>query len=188
VRYNSGGFPFIAGNGNGTTCNINQSGDPSCTGTKNAVVPIDGGKRKVALSAIESPKNWFEDFGSSQLSSGSAVVAIDPEFAQTVNTETDYMVIPVPNGECKGLYVTNKTPTTFEVRELDGATSSVRFDYRIVVLRKNYENVRFADHTNDPDPRKQMLRRGQRGKLETKPAMAPVKKSAPAAMAQSPGK
>jgi hypothetical protein len=99
---------------------------------------------------------WFEDFGSAQLSSGSAVVTIDPDFAQTVNTATNYMVIPVPNGDCKGLYVTNKTPTSFEVQELGGGASSIRFDYRIVVLRKKYENVRFADHTNDPVPSKMM--------------------------------
>jgi hypothetical protein len=148
-------YPFYAvNNATGKGCSINYNGDLSCSGTKNAVVPLDGGQRKVALSAIESPKNWFEDFGSAQLSSGSAVVALDPDFIQTVNTEREYMVIPVPNGECKGLYVTNKTATSFEVRELAGGTSSIRFDYRIVALRKNYEDVRFADHTNDPDPRK----------------------------------
>jgi hypothetical protein len=64
----------------------------------------------------------------------------------------------IANGDCKGLYVTNKMPKSFEVRELGGGTSSIRIDYRIVVLRKNYENVRFADHTNDPDPRKMQER------------------------------
>jgi hypothetical protein len=37
--------------------------------------------------------------------------------AQTVNTEMDYKVFPVPNGDCKGLYVAHKTATSFEVRE-----------------------------------------------------------------------
>ena len=118
---NASGYPFAAINlSTFGSCNVDPSGDLNCTGSKNAVVPIDSGTRKVALSAIESPKNWFEDFGSAQLSNGSAVVAIDPEFAQTVNTATDYMVIPVPNGDCKGLYVANKTPASFEVRELGG--------------------------------------------------------------------
>jgi len=156
---NALGFPFFAQNlTNNTYCNVDAGGDLNCTGTKNAVVPIDGGKRIVAMSAIESPKNWFEDFGSAELSSGSAVVALDPDFIQTVNTWREYMVIPVPNGECKGLYVTNKTATSFEVRELGSGTSSIRFDYRIVALRRKYEDVRFADHTNDPDPRKMMER------------------------------
>ena len=158
-------YPFLASNSEtGGFCEVDNFGNLVCTGTTDAVAPLDGGARRVALSAIESPQNWFEDFGSAQLSSGSAVVAIDPDFAQTANTATNYMVIPVPNGECKGLYITNKTPTSFEVRELGGGTSSIRFDYRIVVLRKNYENVRFADHTNDRVPSKEMLRRGQPGK------------------------
>jgi hypothetical protein len=177
IAGNAASYPFLAFN-NATQefCEITAIGDLGCTGTKNALVPIDGGARRVALSAIESPQNWFEDFGSAQLSSGSAVVAIDPDFAQTVNTATNYMVIPVPNGDCKGLYVTNKTPTSFEVQELGGGTSSIRFDYRIVVLRKKYENVRFADHTNDPVPSKQTLQRGQPGKPQGTPV--PAKQSA----------
>jgi hypothetical protein len=143
-------------------------------GTKNAVVPIDGGKRIVAMSAIESPRNWFEDFGSAELSSGTAVVALDPDFIQTVNTERDYMVILVPNGECKGLYVTNKTPASFEVRELGSGASNIRFDYRIVALRKNYENVSFADHTNDPDPRK-IMERMRNARPQAKPGTIPAR-------------
>ncbi|MGA3205055.1 MAG: DNRLRE domain-containing protein [Bryobacteraceae bacterium] len=150
---NSAAFPFVA-QGTGGYCAVDSIGDLICSGSKNAVVPINGGARKVALAAIESPKNWFEDFGSAQLSGGAAVVALDPDFIETVNTEREYMVIPVPNGECKGLYVTKKTATSFEVRELGGGTSSIQFDYRIVALRRNYEDVRFADHTNDPDPSK----------------------------------
>jgi hypothetical protein len=168
-----GSYPFLAQGAFGS-CQIDSSGNLSCSGTKNAVVPIYGGKRKVAMSAIESPQNWFEDFGSAQLSNGSAVVTLDPDFAQTVNTSTHYMVIPVPNGECKGLYITHKTPVSFEVRELGGGTSNIAFDYRIVVLRKNYEGVRFADHTNDPDPRKMMEEMKQRRKNATTAQVGPV--------------
>ncbi len=153
--------PFFAGNlANNTHCFVDSGGSLNCTGSKNAVVPIDGGARTVALSAIESPMNWFEDFGSAQLVNGVAVVRLDPEFIQTVNSETDYKVFPVPNGDCKGLYITHKTATSFEVRELGGGTSSVAFDYRITALRKNYESVRFADHTHDMDSMKRMLQHG----------------------------
>ena len=34
-------------------------------------------------------------------------------------------------------------------------------------MRKNYENVRFADHTNDPDPRKKMEKMKQHRKNAT---------------------
>jgi len=135
-------------------CMIDHNGDLSCTGTKNAVVPIDGGKRTVALSAIESPQNWFEDFGSAQLTDGVAVITLDSDFIQTVNAETNYKVFPVPNGDCKGLYVTNKTANSFEIRELGEGRSNITFDYRITALRRNYENVRFADHTHDRDAMK----------------------------------
>jgi hypothetical protein len=168
------GGPFSASNLNGTGCYIDNHGSLSCTGTKNAVVPIYGGKRKVAMSAIESPQNWFEDAGSAELVNGSVVVALDPDFIETINTTLDYKVFPVPNGDCKGLYVTKKTATSFEVRELGGGTASVRFDYRIMALRKNYEKVRFADHTNDPDPRKMMEEMKQRKKNGLKPTAALV--------------
>jgi hypothetical protein len=110
----------------------------------------------VAMSAIESPENWFEDFGSAELINGVAVVRLDPDFIQTVNTEKEYRVFPVPNGDCRGLYVTNKSANSFEVRELDGGTSNIRFDYHITAIRRKYETVRFADHTNDPDPGKML--------------------------------
>ena len=165
---------------NSAYCTINNIAHLICTGGTSAAVPLDDGKRKVAMSAIESPENWFEDFGSAQLVNGVAVVQLDPDFIQTVNAEKNYRVFPVPNGDCKGLYVTNKTANSFEVHELGGGTSNVSFDYRITAIRKNYEAVRFADHTNDPDPRKMLERMGKAKPLSS-PAPALVKPASPAA-------
>ena len=177
---NASGAPFLAGNNaNGTYCLVDASGNLSCTGTKNAVVPIDDGKRKVAMSAIESPQNWFEDAGAAELVNGSAVVALDRDFIQTVNTEQEYLVFPVPNGDCKGLYVSHQTPASFEVHELGGGTSNVRFYYRIMALRRKYEKVRFADHTNDPDPKKMMLKPGRPANLVANPAPAKAARTMP---------
>ena len=145
----------------GGACTIDTSGNLTCTGTKNAMVPVDGGKRAVAMSAIESPQNWFEDFGEAQLVHGVAVVRLDPTFIQTVTPGTNYKVFPVPNGDCKGLYVTNKTANSFEVHELGGGTSNISFDYRVAVLRKNYENVRFDDRTRQMEHMTQMRQRMQ---------------------------
>jgi hypothetical protein len=172
VAENALTYPAVFTNdANDSYCQVNPSGDFSCSGTYAAMVPIENGARKVALSAIESSKNWLEDAGAAQLVNGSAVVALDPEFVQTVNTEMDYKVFPVPNGDCKGLYVTGKTATSFEVRELGGGTSNIAFDYRIMALRKNYENVRFADHTNDPDPRKVTRKYRQSGTPPAEPVL-----------------
>ena len=155
------GPTFVAYNRGDAGCNIDASGNLNCTGAKNAVVPLDGGKRKVALSAIESPENWFEDFGSAQLVNGAATIALDPDFIQTVNTEKEYNVFLTLYGDCKGLYVANRTESSFEVHELGGGTANVSFGYRITAIRRKYETVRFADHTNDPVPPK-MLKLQQR--------------------------
>src|SRR5580693_6878065 len=138
---------YAAGFGVGGVCIINTSGDLNCSGSKSAVVPVDGGSRKVALYAIEGPENWFEDAGSAHLSNGEAVVNLEGIFGQTVNTDIDYHVFLTPNGDCKGLYVTQKTATSFVVRELGGGTSSIDFDYRIMAKRKGYENIRLEDRT-----------------------------------------
>ena len=153
------GFPVLTtyGSGYNGACNIDVSGNLTCRGTKSAVVPVDGGARQVALYAVESPENWFEDFGSGQLSNGTATVSLEPTFRQTVNTDTDYHVFLTPNGDSRGLYVAQKTATSFEVREQGGGTSSIAFDYRIVARRKGYEEIRLADKTqlmNSPRPKR----------------------------------
>jgi len=128
-------------------CNFFNDGTQFCTGPASSVVSVDGGNRQVALPAVQSTENWFEDFGSGQLTSGVATIKLDPVFAQTVNTEMEYHVYLTPNGECEGLYVTAKTAGGFEVHELHHGTSNISFDYRIVAHRKGYENIRLADET-----------------------------------------
>ena len=132
---------------NGALCEIDNKGNFYCSGSKSAAVPVDGGSRKVALYAVESPENWFEDFGTGRLSKGSAAIALDATFAQTVNTALGYHVFLTPRGECEGLYVANSNASGFEVRELRRGSSNVAFDYRIVVRRKGYENIRLEDVT-----------------------------------------
>jgi hypothetical protein len=181
ANYSRSGPIFTAENmANGVSCTINASAQLHCDGGVGAIVQLDSGNRKVAMSGIQSPENWFEDFGSAQLVNGVAVIQLDRDFIQTVSTEKDYRVFPVPNGDCKGLYVTNKSTNSFEVRELGGGSSNIRFDYRIAAIRKNYETVRFADHTKDLDPRK-MLDRMRKAKpvstsdpVSGKPASVPI--------------
>jgi len=88
---------------------VNITGDLTVVGVKNAVVETATfGKRK--LYALESPENWFEDFGHAKLVNGRAVITIEPVFAETVNTEGDYHVFVTPKGNCSGLYVSNQGP------------------------------------------------------------------------------
>jgi hypothetical protein len=131
----------------GGVCQISTAGSLYCSGSKSAVVPVDNNTRKVALYAIESPQNWFEDFGSGKLAEGSATVRLESTFAQTINTGVEYHVFLTPRGDSKGLYVTNETAGSFEVREQGGGKSNIAFDYRIVAERKGFEKIRMEDRT-----------------------------------------
>jgi hypothetical protein len=147
--------PVLRASGRAGDCLLNGAGDSICSGAHKTAVPVDGGARKVAMYAMHAAENWFEDFGSAQLDTGVAVVHIDPTFAETVNGQMDYHVFLTPQGDCEGLYVTRKTPTSFEVHELRGGKANVAFDYRITARRAGHETERMADETKEMrrDPR-----------------------------------
>lgn len=149
-NYGTGGTgEVLRAEGAGGSCTLTGSGDTACTGALKSVVATtsSAGARRVETYSMQSPENWFEDFGSGALSNGAATVRLDPTFTQTVNTGIEYHVFLTPNGDSKGLYVSQKTATSFEVREQGGGTSSIGFDYRIVAKRVGYEKVRLADVT-----------------------------------------
>ena len=123
--------------------NVKVTGNLTVTGTKSSLAELRDG-RMVTLYAVESPENWFEDFGTRQLAEGVAWVALDSTFLEVVNTEINYHVFLSANGDCPGMYVARKTPAGFEVREVGGAKSNISFDYRIVVRRRGYEAARLA--------------------------------------------
>lgn len=122
----------------GTDTVVAQIGE---NGTKSAVLQMPTyGQR--AVYTIESPEVWLEDFGTAALVQGVATVIIDPMFTEMANLATTYHVFVTPLGDCGGLYVTAKTPTSFEVRELGGGSANVSFDYRIVAKRLGLEGLR----------------------------------------------
>lgn len=137
----------VAGSPEGS-CVVNSKGDSLCTGAHAAAVSVQGGSRQVAMFAVHAPENWFEDFGSAQLVHGVATVTIEPAFAETINGAMEYHVFLTPNGDCEGLYISRKSPTTFEVRELRGGHSNIAFDYRITARRAGQESTRLPDVTN----------------------------------------
>jgi len=120
------------------------AGNFIATGSKSAVVETASyGRRQ--LYAVESPENWFEDFGGAQLIHGRATVKLDPIFAETVSTLDGYYVFFTPKDDCKGLYVASQSASSFEVRELRHGKGTIAFDYRIVAKRKGYERARLAE-------------------------------------------
>jgi hypothetical protein len=124
-----------------TDGNLVVAGNLEVLGQKAALVQTASyGKRE--LYAVESPGEWFEDFGSGKLVDGLAVVKLEPVFRETVSTEHPYHVFLTPNGKCD-LYTSKKKPASFTVTALSGAQDCT-FDYRIVAERKGYEGVRLA--------------------------------------------
>ncbi|MBV9304010.1 MAG: hypothetical protein JOY62_11270 [Acidobacteriaceae bacterium] len=134
--FSAGGNSSVSGWG---SCSIDGAGDLTCSGTKSAVVAVDNNTRKVALYAVEAPENWFEDFGSGHLSSGAATIALEPTFAQTVNTGTEYHVFLTPKGDCKGLRLKR------DGAELRGSRAERRNIKRIVRLPNRREAQRLRD-------------------------------------------
>jgi hypothetical protein len=116
---------------------------------KSVAVPHpDGRLRK--LYTLESPESWFEDFGRAEVIEGHAQVELDGDFAAMVDTD-DYHVFVTPEGESNGLYVSERTPRGFEVREQGEGTSTLAFSYRIVVKRKDVEAERLEAVERPPE-------------------------------------
>jgi hypothetical protein len=123
---------------------LTVDGNLLVTGTKSASVSLPDGRR-VAYYAVESPENWFEDFGTGQLRKGTAVVKLDPDFIKAVNSDMKYSVYITPDGPCGDLYVSEKAPTQFEIRQVGHLACNADFDYRIVARRRGFEKIRMEE-------------------------------------------
>lgn len=120
-------------------------------GAKSAAVPHKDGSYRL-LYCVESPENWFEDFGEGRLVNGKADVGIDPDFADTIHTD-EYHVFLTETGGHWHLTVTSRTPTGFTVEaDLDIAASkgtkasdlNGTFSWRLVARRKDIKAQRLA--------------------------------------------
>jgi hypothetical protein len=117
---------------------------------KPATVKLNDGE-KVKLFSEESAEVYFNDYGEATLQNGRAHVELDPKFVQTVTIDKNHpmRVFVQLEGDCRGVYVTNKTAAGFDVVELQGGASNAHFSYRIVCKRKYYEDERLATDAQD---------------------------------------
>jgi hypothetical protein len=111
-------------------------------GVKSAAVKHADGSHRLVY-CMESPENWFEDFGEAKLVGGRADVKLDADFAAVVDSGA-YHVFLTPKGESKGLYLSAQTAGGFSVREQQGGASSVAFSYRVVAKRGDIKAERLA--------------------------------------------
>lgn len=159
--------------GNGGYCTIDSNGHENCPNGFSEIAAVAAGQRQVALYAKQSPQRWFEDFGEGRLQHGSAAITLDPTFAETVSGTSDYHVFLTPEGDCRGLYISGKSASGFEVHEVGGGQSSVAFDYRIVALRRGFESVRLEDVTQRQNEMNESLPKPAGGPPLTLPTPPP---------------
>ncbi|MBW2938827.1 hypothetical protein KXJ69_11960 [Aureisphaera sp. CAU 1614] len=131
-------------------------------GNGNVSTIVDGvdGNKKI-MFAPEAPEVLFEDYGIGQLSNGAAFIDIDPNFTNNIIVDTDHplKVFIQLEGDCNGVYVTQKSAEGFMVKELQNGNSNVSFSWHIVANRKDevggnssenseYADLRFPDAPN----------------------------------------
>jgi hypothetical protein len=109
-------------------------------GAKSVAVPFpDGSHRR--LYCVESPENWFEDFGFGELSDGEARVQLEDGFRSVVDSDA-YHVFITEYEDNNALYVAERTSTGFLVRT-KGSKASGTFSYRVVAKRRDITAPRF---------------------------------------------
>lgn len=111
-------------------------------GAVSTLVKDDNNKERVMV-APESPEALFQDYGIGKLTNGYSKIDIDPILTKNIRVdETHPMKVFIQlEGDCKGVYVFNKTATSFEVKELQNGNSNVSFSYQIVAFRADEERA-----------------------------------------------
>ena len=124
------GFSYVGGRTAGMDFGILSNG------TKSTMVKGLGNENRI-LFCTEAPEVLFQDFGTAMLINGRAHVAIDPLFSKNIFTDDSHplKVFVQLEGDCKGVFISNKTKEGFDVIELGGGTSNAAFSWQIVANR-----------------------------------------------------
>ena len=134
----------FAGNFDGK---VRVNGNLIVSGTKSAAVRTSDGALRL-LYAIESPENWFEDFGFGHLENGYVRIDFDDVFADVIADGEYHVFLTQYDGE-DGIYPTERDSSGFTVRSAR-STVDCDFSYRVTAKRKDAANVRFEE-SDEPD-------------------------------------
>jgi len=140
VRANGFGGLLFDGNNSSSVdvFTVDDSGNVAITGLITTGGACSGGcingrsDSRLVEYAPREAEPTMEDFGEGRVVNGAGYVRLDPMFAKTINQTTSYMVFITPEGDNRGLYVTQKSIGGFMVRESQGGHSTLAFSYRIV--------------------------------------------------------
>lgn len=135
---------FYADNPGGS-CFIDAVAYLTCTGgISGSVLRVrhrNSNGQRVLTYAAESASATIEDAGTGRMSGGVANIQIDPALASVMDPHW-YYVFLTPLADTRGLYVSMKTATAFQVREAEHGRSSAPFNYRIVAHPLDAKNDR----------------------------------------------
>ncbi len=110
-------------------------------GKMRSFLPIAEGHAGLGIHATAG--DWVEHFGEGVLSSGRAVVQLDPLFLETVTIDEEHpmkVFVQLHDEASQGVAV-KKSGSAFSVIELNGGRSNATFDYRVVARRRGYEDT-----------------------------------------------
>jgi hypothetical protein len=142
-----GTFPLVLTDSVGNDLDFtNGNGDLYAHGTYNNFSKTRNGNIVVSYGATTTSPS-VEDTGSAQLVNGVAMVKLDTAFAHSIDLSQAYHVMLTPDGDTRGLFVANKTPTGFVVREVQGGRGTLSFDYHIYAPRLGSVNQRMVEMT-----------------------------------------
>ncbi len=121
-----------------------------------STVVKDLNEENVVMVCPETPEALFQDYGTGKLINGKAHITIDPIFAKNIYVDEEHplKVFIQLEGNCNGVYVTNKTQEGFDVIELNNGNSNVSFSYTVIANRapetfvnKNTGETRVANYS-----------------------------------------
>jgi hypothetical protein len=119
------GYGWICGRTGGVDYGI------ASAGVKSTIVKDDNNQSRI-MYCTESPEVLFEDYGFGQLTNGFAHIEMDKIFAKNISADRPIRVFIQLEGDCNGVYVTNKSVNGFDVKELTGGTSNVKFSWHLI--------------------------------------------------------
>lgn len=105
-------------------------------GTNSTLINDVQGNPRIMFSP-EAPEILFQDFGVGRLVNGQARIKVDPILKHSLHVDKNHplKVFVTLEGDCNGVYVTDKSIDGFTVKELQNGKSDVSFSWQIVANR-----------------------------------------------------
>jgi hypothetical protein len=124
------GYAYVGGRNGATDYGILSAG------LKSTMVKGMNDENRI-MFCTEAPEVLFQDVGTGTLVNGFAHIDIDPILAKNIYIDDSkpLKVFIQLEGNCNGVYVTNKTANGFDVVELNGGQSNVKFSWQIFANR-----------------------------------------------------